>query len=111
MGGGKQRPPRAPVSGRVPVPRGGTSDKPLGGRVRWAEGWTAGGGVEFANGPWSLKIEYLYYDLGKLSYNVTDPTLPAGSIIATDKFAGSLVRAGLNYHFNWTVLDLVFGRR
>jgi outer membrane immunogenic protein len=89
----------------------GIGNCPIGSRTKTLWGWAAGGGLEFANGPWSFKVEYLYYDLGKLSYNVTDPTLPAGGIIATDKFSGSIVRAGFNYHFNWTLLDLVFDRR
>ncbi|MGH6856194.1 MAG: outer membrane protein, partial [Methylocella sp.] len=32
-------------------------------------GWTAGGGLEWLFAPsWSLKVEYLYYDLGTVSY-------------------------------------------
>ena len=91
----------------APGPCAGVGKCPIGSRSKSLWGWSAGGGMEFANGPWSLKVEYLYYDLGKLSYNVTDPTLPAGGIIASDKFAGSIVRAGLNYRFNWTLLDLI----
>ncbi len=33
---------------------------------RWSAGWTLGGGLEYAiAGPWSVKLEYLYFDLGK----------------------------------------------
>jgi outer membrane immunogenic protein len=54
-------------------------------------GWTVGGGVE-ANiaGPWSVKAEYLYVDLGR-----TDSPV----IGADAKFQTSIVRAGVNYHF------------
>ena len=80
-------------------------------------GWTAGGGVEWMFMPsWSLKVEYLYYDLGHATWanspNSSFQTLdfgelPAGTITATNiststtRFTGNIVRAGLNYHFNW----------
>jgi outer membrane immunogenic protein len=89
----------------------GVGNCPVGSRSKTLWGWTAGGGLEFANGPWSLKVEYLYYDLGKLNYSVADPTFPAGVITASNRFSGSLVRAGLNYHFNWTLLDLILAPR
>jgi len=53
-------------------------------------GWTLGGGVEAViAGPWSLKAEYLYADLGN------------GSTIAgtTSDFRANIVRAGINYRF------------
>lgn len=70
-----------------------------GGGVR--EGWTAGGGVEWAFAPnWSTKIEYLYTDLGRGDHGgwLVDSGnwLPARSGGA--KF--HTVRLGLNYHFN-----------
>jgi outer membrane immunogenic protein len=53
-------------------------------------GWTAGGGLEYAiNGPWSVKAEYLYVDLGR-----------GGAIGGSNaKFQTNIVRAGLNYRF------------
>jgi len=53
-------------------------------------GWTVGAGVEYAfNGPWSVKAEYLYVDLGR-----------GGAIGGSDaKFQTNIVRAGLNYRF------------
>lgn len=53
-------------------------------------GWTAGAGVEYAfNGPWSIKAEYLYVDLGR-----------GGAIGGSNaKFQTNVVRAGLNYRF------------
>jgi outer membrane immunogenic protein len=53
-------------------------------------GWTAGGGVEaHINGPWSVKAEYLFVDLGR-----------GGSVLGSDsKFQTHIVRAGLNYKF------------
>jgi outer membrane immunogenic protein len=55
-------------------------------------GWTIGAGVEAA--VWnnvSAKLEYLYYDLGKYTYN------SPGNLSTTTK--GHLVRVGLNYRF------------
>jgi outer membrane immunogenic protein len=66
-------------------------------------GWTAGGGVEMQLGPrWTAKAEYLYYDLGSVSYGL--PNLAAGglwvaSAQSTAKFNGDIVRLGLNYKF------------
>jgi outer membrane immunogenic protein len=83
-------------------------------------GWTAGGGWE-----WmflenlSAKAEYLYYDLGSLQMyggtalqfrNSVPPVgqgTPPGTlatIIGQNVFSritGNIVRAGVNYHFNW----------
>jgi outer membrane immunogenic protein len=72
-------------------------------------GWTAGGGVEWMFWPnWSAKVEYLYYDLGSVTMNSVsiEPgalIIPAwGYVVQTQKrFDGNMVRAGLNYHFNW----------
>jgi outer membrane immunogenic protein len=80
-------------------------------------GWTAGGGLEWMFWPnWSAKVEYLYYDLGSVrtSGGLTTSTstpiftpVPAGTLAwanATEirtQFRGNIVRAGVNYHFNW----------
>ena len=72
-------------------------------------GWTAGAGLEYGAGPWSAKIEYLRYDLGTLTLHTVDPTSPGASIAASTKFAGNIVRVGVNYRFNWTPWELIFG--
>ncbi len=61
-------------------------------------GWTAGGGAEWLFLPnWSAKVEYLYTDLssggttGTFGYNWGYHTHPQFNV----------VRAGVNYHFNW----------
>jgi outer membrane immunogenic protein len=77
-------------------------------------GWTAGGGLEWLFSPnWSVKAEYLYYDLGRVTFGGGGLTLatsgpaagfgPAGTTFFTDstRFNGHIVRVGLNYHFNW----------
>lgn len=75
-------------------------------------GWTAGGGVEWMFWPnWSAKVEYLYYDLGRATV-AASPLINVGTTIpgatyssafpqVTTRFNGNIVRAGLNYHFNW----------
>jgi opacity protein-like surface antigen len=81
-------------------------------------GWTAGGGVEWMFSPrWSLKAEYLHYDLGSVGGHtllgvggamelpfgdpLADPILPYAYLAArpTTRYDGHVVRAGVNYHF------------
>ena len=68
-----------PGSGNV---LGGLSDVRL--------GWTAGAGLEYGplNQNWSVKVEYLYVDLGS-------------DILVLDdvKFSAHLIRGGVNWHF------------
>ena len=67
-------------------------------------GWTVGGGIEsmFASN-WSAKIEYLYMDLGSISNSVVLPTaagFPLGANV-TSRVTDSIIRGGINYHFNY----------
>jgi outer membrane immunogenic protein len=56
-------------------------------------GWTAGVGGEFAIAPrWSMKLEYLYVDLGEATY------ANFFNLVARD-IEFHVVRAGLNYRF------------
>jgi outer membrane immunogenic protein len=73
-------------------------------------GYTLGGGVEWMFLPnWSLKAEYLYYDLGRVTYlsNTTAfaPAAPglafSSSSLTTARYNGHVARLGVNYHFNW----------
>jgi outer membrane immunogenic protein len=77
-------------------------------------GWTIGGGVEQAfAGNWSVKVEYLYVDLGRV--NTTFATLPGcfggpggagcslvrpGSGTISSRITDNIVRLGLNYKFS-----------
>jgi outer membrane immunogenic protein len=84
-------------------------------------GWTAGGGVEWMFAPnWSLKVEYLYYDIGSVSYALSPLTTFGTALSAVDggvfstafahsstRFNGNIVRAGINYHFNWAPAPVV----
>ena len=82
---------------------------PFGGVEKDKWGWALGGGIEFANGPWQFRAEYLHYDLGTLTYNVFDPLRP-GVIVNSVKFNGDIVRGAITYRFDWTPFDLIFGR-
>jgi opacity protein-like surface antigen len=71
------------------------SNTPVNGETKWVNGWTAGGGMEFAlTNQWSAKAEYMYYDLGSTNYSVDGPTL-----VEVDT-RGSTLRVGVNYHFH-----------
>ena len=65
-------------------------------------GWTAGGGVEYAfRNQWSLGVEYLFLDFG--STTLIQPA--AGALApsaATFDDKSHLLRAKVNYKFNWT---------
>jgi outer membrane immunogenic protein len=78
-------------------------------------GWTGGAGGEWMfMSNWSAKAEYLYYDLGNVTYNVGAlnqvllpplPVPPSGTLgsaafqRATTRFDGHIVRVAINYHF------------
>jgi outer membrane immunogenic protein len=65
-------------------------------------GWTAGGGLEYMVTPnWSLKAEYLYFDLGTLSqtYGDNGARFPGSVVNTGTEFKGSLARLGANYKF------------
>jgi len=66
-------------------------------------GWAAGGGVEYAFlNNWSVKVEYLYVDLGTVSGTSStvalNPAAP-GSFGHNADFRANIVRAGFNYKF------------
>jgi outer membrane immunogenic protein len=90
--------------------RAGVGLCPAGTETKSLWGWTAGGGLEYGVGHWSVKIEYLHYDLGHLNYSMIDPTLPGAFIEASTKFSGDIIRGGVNYRFDWTPWELIFGR-
>jgi outer membrane immunogenic protein len=71
-------------------------------------GWTLGGGAEVALGKWSLKGEYLYYDLGDQDLSAEGVlngvrTSALGRPIHFEpefETQGHIARIGLNYHFD-----------
>ena len=78
-------------------------------------GWTIGAGAEWMfAAKWSAKIEYLYYDLGRVSYSagmsspVAGPNsggIPMGVVVCSiasqtsTRLDGNILRIGLNYRF------------
>ena len=63
-------------------------------------GWTAGVGFEWGFAPhWSAKFEYLYMDLGNQDFFRTTATGCCTS--QNTRLTDNLVRAGINYRFNW----------
>jgi outer membrane immunogenic protein len=66
-------------------------------------GWTVGGGVEWAFAPqWSVKAEYLYVDLGSVSYTSADSNpgvFPLATIVHDHSFTENIARLGVNYRF------------
>ena len=70
-------------------------------------GWAAGGGVEYDFSFWSVKVEYLHYDLGHETYvtrslasTVDGAPFTTINVASTASFKGDLVRIGLNYQFH-----------
>lgn len=85
-------------------------------------GYAVGGGAEWMLlSNWSLKAEYVYYNLGNaaasafpvnypLSYVAASgarPGPPYAASTAQASIAGNIVRAGVNYHFNWAAAPVV----
>jgi outer membrane immunogenic protein len=76
-------------------------------------GWTAGAGVEYLfNDSISVKLEYLFVNLGKVScpsvVTTATGTVPASALCNADNlgsgsisFTENLIRAGVNYKFSW----------
>jgi opacity protein-like surface antigen len=57
-------------------------------------GWAAGGGVEWKFAPdWSAKIEYIYADLGKNTFNDPATAVPRSTELKVDT-----VKFGINYY-------------
>ena len=78
-------------------------------------GWTVGAGLEYALTPAiSAKFEYLYYDLGSKTLTNANinpiilqgvlglPLFVADATQVSTRYDGHLVRAGLNYRFDWS---------
>lgn len=65
------------------------------------DGWTVGGGWEWAFADhWSAAIEYLYIDFGSDSAGTGSGLTPAGTLAVTENhLTDNIVRAKLNYKF------------
>jgi outer membrane immunogenic protein len=92
----------------TPHPPGPFSDIATGGSFSDTRvGWVAGAGVEYLlSRNWTVKGEWLHYDLGSVTYSngtmnsFIGPALEfTNASTTTVKFTGDIVRAGLNYEF------------
>lgn len=67
-------------------------------------GWTVGGGLEWVmSDHFSVKAEYLYYDLGSTDFKLNQYNLDNDLFITTKVDAditGNIARVGFNYRFN-----------
>ncbi|WP_348535995.1 outer membrane protein [Labrys sp. LIt4] len=64
-------------------------------------GWTLGAGLEYAvTDAWTVKAEYLYFDLGEVkSIALPSPANPPFSQRYSQDVTGQIVRLGVNYKF------------
>lgn len=63
-------------------------------------GWAAGAGVDYGlTSNWTIGVEYLYIDLGRVSYTDTGPIAPASTLTIANRAAINITRATLNYKF------------
>lgn len=71
--------------------------------TRTHSGWTVGAGLEYLiNRNWSVKVEYLYLDLGTETYNNVaffDAAFPGADL----DLKLHTVKLGLNYKFDWGI--------
>ncbi len=65
-------------------------------------GWAAGAGLDSSLTPnWTIGVEYLYVDLGRVSYTetTTQALNPLTTITVSNRAAANIARATLNYKF------------
>lgn len=67
-------------------------------------GYVVGAGFEWGLAPnWSLKAEYLYYDLGDTTINAVAVGFPGFAVPTNVDLDGHIVRVGLNWRFGGPV--------
>jgi outer membrane immunogenic protein len=84
---------RTQITGTVSLATPGTVESVTNNRF----GWAAGAGVEmgFAQN-WTFRVEYLFLGLGSANY-----TFPLAGRTSSQILDTSVVRAGINYKFDW----------
>lgn len=86
------------------LPAGGGNNCQNGSASEVKYGWTVGAGLEWAvDRNWTVKGEYLYYDLGHISHPMIDTRFPFVFNASAD-VRGNIVRAGVNYKFGGPVV-------
>jgi len=67
-------------------------------------GWTAGLGAEYkVSTNWSIKGEWLYYDVGHIT-NISNSPIPPFQSQFDYAIRGNLLRVGVNYQFGGPVV-------
>lgn len=61
-------------------------------------GWAAGGGIEYGWDRWTVRAEYLHFDLGDESLRVPF-AIPGAALLPNFQNKGDIVRVGLNFRF------------
>ena len=86
------------------LPLSGTTATASTSSTQW--GWTVGGGAEWMFAPhWSLKAEFIYYNLGHISADMTLTQLSGVvpfttiGVTSTVNAKGDIARGGINYRF------------
>jgi outer membrane immunogenic protein len=72
-------------------------------------GWTAGAGIEaLVAENWTVRVEYLHVDLGKVSdvFTSTVPSTGTPTLISNfnSRVTDNIIRAAVNYKFNWPII-------
>jgi outer membrane immunogenic protein len=67
-------------------------------------GWAAGGGIEHAWGPWTARVEYLYFDLSSRELSAVHNLAPTVFFLPKFDNRGSIVRVGFNRKFDWPAM-------
>ena len=63
-------------------------------------GWTLGGGAEYAiTDCVTIKAEALYFDLGSIALNASNPQFTEVTMDVNQQVAGTIARAGISYRF------------
>jgi outer membrane immunogenic protein len=63
-------------------------------------GWTLGGGAEYAvTDCVTIKAEALYFDLGSIALNASNPQFAKVTMDVNQHIAGTIARAGISYRY------------
>jgi alkanesulfonate monooxygenase SsuD/methylene tetrahydromethanopterin reductase-like flavin-dependent oxidoreductase (luciferase family) len=95
LGGGEHATTPTPVNGRVPILMGGTSDQTLRRMVKWAEGWTAGGGGPQAAGAFAKRVRDAWAEAGREG----EPRLSALVYFSLGDEVADASRANLRHYY------------
>jgi len=68
--------------------------------TEWMIGWAAGAGFDWAFLPrWSFRTEYLHFDLGSRTQQMTDVAAIPATVDTSAAYRGDVVRGAINFKF------------